>query len=129
MLVATESSPDRREGPGREVDRLGDGAPVVGVEVGLWGDGPERHPVVGGLPWTVPEVAPVDGHVVSVLGETGTDLVDPLLGSTRDERVDDVRDEGNAHYPSSVAGANGFSVSRSASRELSFGVRGVCWSL
>lgn len=75
---------------GGEVERLGDGAAIVGVEFCFRGDGAEDHPFVGGFCGAVPEVPAVDGYLMAFVGKAGADLVDAFLGPAGDEWVDDV---------------------------------------
>ena len=99
VFVAAEASAELGECAGREVYGFRDGTTVSVVEVGFRGDCAQRHSLMGYLFGAVPEVATIDGDIVALVGESGTDFVDSLLGPTGDERVDDIRHESHAHYP------------------------------
>ena len=56
MVVCGEASMERARESGGEVDRLGDRAPIVGVEVGCRCDCTESDPLVADFVGTVPEL-------------------------------------------------------------------------
>jgi len=68
VFVVSEVFVQGVDGAGGEVERLGDGAAVVGVELCFGGYGTEGHSLVGSFGGGVPEVPAVDCYVVASVG-------------------------------------------------------------
>ena len=98
VVLVVESFGERVGEAGGEVERFGDGAAVVGVELCFGSDRAEGDALVGGLFRAVPEVAAVDGHVVASLCESGGDFVDALFCATSHERKYHIAYKCHIHY-------------------------------
>lgn len=97
VILVVKSFGERVGESGREVERFGDGAAVVGVELCFGGDRAEGDALVGGLFRAVPEVAAVDGHIVAVVSESGCNFVDALFCAAFYIGINDVRNKTDSH--------------------------------
>jgi len=70
-----------RKETSREADRFGDRSAIVGVEFCGRCDTVECYPFVLHYLWLIPEVTAIDGYVVAVRCEAGSDLVDSFFST------------------------------------------------
>lgn len=59
-----------------DIGGIGDGVPVLGVQIRFGRDRAECHPLVSDLRGSVPEVLAVHGDLVALIDEAGADFVD-----------------------------------------------------
>jgi len=90
VFVASEAAAERREHTGGEIEGFRDRAAVVRVQVGCGRDRAEGHSLVGNLFGPVPEMPTIDGDVVALVSEAGTDLVDAFFCTTCHERINNI---------------------------------------
>ena len=91
VYVATEGRDESRG----EIDSHLDRSAFIGVELG--GSSVKRHALVPDFGWPIPELAVVDGDVVTFVREARTDFANSLFDSAFAVRADDIGDEGDAH--------------------------------
>ena len=97
QVVFLDVAPERCHNVGGELDRLGNGATIIRVNLPFVAHCTEGKPIELPLGRAIPEMPSVDSHLVSANGETSSDLVNPFLGAPHRERIDDIRDEGDVH--------------------------------